>query len=79
MKKMSVAAAKAHFSELLSRVESGQDVLITRRGAPVARLSGVERAKRPLDLGSIDAFRSGLPSSKTRAADLIRGMRDERF
>ena len=79
MKKVSVAAAKAHLSELLSSVESGQEVLITRRGAPVARLSGVERARRPLELDRIDAFRSSLPTGKTRGAALVRGMRDERF
>lgn len=77
MNKVSVVQAKAHFSEILAKVESGHDVLITRRGAPVARLSGVERAKNPLRLDAIDAFRASLKSTQERSADLIRRMRDE--
>lgn len=30
--------AKTHFSELLARAEQGEEILITRRGQPVARL-----------------------------------------
>lgn len=30
--------AKTHFSELLERVEEGQEITITRHGTPVARL-----------------------------------------
>lgn len=30
--------AKTHFSELLERVEAGEEVTITRHGSPVARL-----------------------------------------
>ena len=33
-----VAQAKAHLSELLERVGEGEEVLLTRRGKPVARL-----------------------------------------
>lgn len=33
-----VAEAKAHLSELLERVGEGEEVLLTRRGKPVARL-----------------------------------------
>jgi prevent-host-death family protein len=79
MKKVSVVQAKAHFSEILARVESGHEVLITRRGAPVARLSGVERAKNPLQLDAIDAFRASLTPTHERSADLIRRMRDETY
>ena len=68
-----------YFSEILAKVEAGQDVLITRRGTPVAKLSGVERAKHPLNLGAIDAFRNGLTPTRVRSADLIRGMRDEAY
>jgi prevent-host-death family protein len=77
MNKVSVVQAKARFSELLAKVESGRDVLITRRGAPVARLSGVERVKKPLRLDAIDTFRASLKPTRERSADLIRRMRDE--
>jgi prevent-host-death family protein len=36
-----VFEAKTRLSELLERVERGEDVVITRRGAPIARLSSL--------------------------------------
>jgi prevent-host-death family protein len=79
MNKVSVVEAKARFSEILAQVESGAEVQITRRGKPVARLSAVEQAKKPLDLSGIDAFRAALAPSKRRSVELIRRMRDERY
>jgi prevent-host-death family protein len=40
------ADAKAHFSELLARVEAGETITISRHGRPVARL--VPARKREL-------------------------------
>jgi prevent-host-death family protein len=39
--------AKAHFSELLERVESGEQLTITRHGKPVARLVPVKQSVTP--------------------------------
>jgi len=39
MRTVPVAEAKAHFSELLKAVEAGEEIVITRRGRAVARLS----------------------------------------
>jgi prevent-host-death family protein len=36
--------AKTHFAELLGRVESGEEVTITRHGTPIARLIPVKKA-----------------------------------
>jgi prevent-host-death family protein len=38
-----VADAKAHLSEILDRVSEGEEVVITRRGEPVARLTPARR------------------------------------
>ena len=38
-----VAEAKAHLSELLARVEAGEEVIISRGKDPVARLSRVKK------------------------------------
>ena len=38
-----VAEAKAHLSELLARVEAGEEVIISRGKNPVARLSRVKK------------------------------------
>lgn len=38
MDKLSVFEAKARFSEVVSRAESGKQTVITKRGKPVARV-----------------------------------------
>jgi len=43
MKKVSAHRAKREFSELLSRVERGEEILITKRSRPVALLSPIAR------------------------------------
>jgi prevent-host-death family protein len=35
--------AKTHLSELLERVEAGEEIVITKHGAPVAKLVPVEK------------------------------------
>jgi prevent-host-death family protein len=35
--------AKTHFSELLEKVESGEEITITRHGTPVAKLVPVKK------------------------------------
>ena len=44
MRSLNVAEAKAQLSALLDAVESGEDVQITRRGKPVARLTAPQPA-----------------------------------
>ncbi len=48
VKVASIAEAKSHLSALISEVESGQELLITRRGKPVARVT-----REPLPLSNI--------------------------
>lgn len=51
-----VAEAKTHLSDLLARVEAGEDFIIARGNDPVARLVAIdERRKR---LAAIDAVRA---------------------
>lgn len=42
-----VHEAKTHLSRLLERVEAGEEIIIERRGVPVARLSAVPPTARP--------------------------------
>jgi prevent-host-death family protein len=79
MDRFSVVKAKAHFSEVLAKVEAGREVLITRRGTPVARMSAVEQPKKPLDLSAIDAFRERLRPTRVLSSALIRSVRDARY
>lgn len=75
----SVAEAKAHLSELLDRAEKGEEVVITRRGAPVVQLALLVRAKPGIDLARLRALRSTMPKAKMPAAKLVRKMRDSKY
>ena len=77
MSEVSVAQAKAHLSEILVRVEAGETVTITRRGRPVARVSGISTPKKPIDFEALRKFRESQPMSDRSSADIIREMRDE--
>lgn len=79
MSSVTVAEAKARLSEVLDRVERGEDVVITRRGRPVARMCRVEGPRKPLDLGALEAFRKAMPFQERPSVDVIREMRDERY
>ena len=47
MTEVNVHEAKTHLSRLLLRVETGEEIVISRAGKPVARLVPVRRARRP--------------------------------
>ena len=74
-----VTEAKTHLSELLARAESGEELVITRRGRPVAQLSPIRPVKRPPDWQAIRACRESMPALETSATDLIREMRDASY
>ena len=76
---VNLAQAKARLSELLDRVEAGQEVLITRRGKPVAHLSAAERPRKPLPLRELAAFRASMPELRRPSAQLLREVREERY
>jgi prevent-host-death family protein len=75
-KTYSVAEAKSGLSELLDRVEAGEEILITRRGRPIARVESAEVARKKLPLPSLQALRATQPKAKTPIAVLIRQLRD---
>ena len=51
--KVSTAAAKNRFTELLRAVESGDRVVITRHGKPVAQIVPLPRETRRVQLGAM--------------------------
>lgn len=75
MRTVSLAEAKAHLSELVNRVENGEEVIITRHGQPVARIAAVERPKVPIQ--SRAAFRTHMPGWRAPSSELMRALRDE--
>lgn len=46
-RKASISILKAHLSQYLDAVKAGEEVIVTERGRPIARLSGVERGAEP--------------------------------
>lgn len=76
MATVNVREAREHLPELLDRVEHDEEVVVVRRGKPVARLVPVEHtAKR---LPSLSGFRKSIGSNGTSSAELVRRERDER-
>ncbi len=73
--KVKVGEAKTHLSELLAKVEAGEDVIISRGNTPIARLSRIRR-ENDIDavIAEIKAIRSTL--QPTTQAE-IREWRDE--
>lgn len=67
--------AKAHFSELLERVESGEQLTITRHGKPVARLvpakQSVTREERAAAIRRWREVSRDISLSGLRIRDLI--------
>ena len=49
---VSIAEAKARFAEIIRRAESGEDIILTRHGRPVAHLTPAVRRKNVSLLGA---------------------------
>lgn len=69
--------AKAHFSELLSSIELGDEILITRHGRAIAKVSAPEQLKQAPALLKLAALRKSAPPWKADSAKQLRQLRDE--
>jgi prevent-host-death family protein len=74
---VSLAQAKAHLSELLDRVEAGEEVVVTRHGRAVAHIRPATCPKLPLRFEDLARFRATLPHLRQPSAELLRAARDE--
>ncbi len=72
---VTLAHAKAHLSELLDKLESGEPFVITRHGRAVASVSAVTPPKQPLR--PLAAFRAERAGWRKSSAELLREIRDE--
>ena len=88
----SVAEAKNNLPKLLDRMLAGEDVVITRRGKPIARLNPAVDAEPQgvvIDLAWLDSVRprssptiSGMPSprcGRSTGIDALRGHKRPRL
>ena len=76
MIKIGAFEARTHLSSLLDRVAKGEDVLITRRGVPVARLIPARQAQRAETESAINELRALRAGMKLRRLDW-KELRDE--
>jgi prevent-host-death family protein len=80
MSNHSVAEAKNRLSSLIDRALEGESVVITRHGAPVARLVKVEGAGRAMtedDIAWLRRHRIDAPRAAPDAGAFVSVMRDE--
>ena len=67
--------AKTHLSELLEKVEAGEEIIITKHGAPVARLVPMKKEasaeQRAAAIRRIQKLSSGLSLAGLKIKDLI--------
>ncbi len=79
MRTVNLAEAKAGLSALLDAVEAGEEVVITRRGRPVARL--IRETKNEEESGTrvarLGHFHAHQPGPAGPAAALLRALRDQ--
>jgi prevent-host-death family protein len=81
MKKASISILKAHLSQYLDAVKSGEEVIVTERGRPVARLTRLDPDTAP-EGRAAQLVREGRMRAPTRAApsqgELVTGAKDPR-
>jgi prevent-host-death family protein len=73
---ISLAEAKTHLSDLIDQVSKGEEVTITKRGKPVARLTPVQPKRIRIDAKALRAHTSTMTFQTHSAGDFIRAMRD---
>ena len=74
MLEVNVKEARSKLSQLLDKVEQGQDILLTRRGKKVARLvSPVQDCRLP----SLKKFRQTITAPGKGLSSTVRATRDE--
>ena len=54
MIEVSLTEAKTHFASLLIKVDAGEEVIITRRGKPIAKIVAVRKTSGKRLLGNHD-------------------------
>ncbi|HBS25942.1 MAG TPA: type II toxin-antitoxin system Phd/YefM family antitoxin [Gammaproteobacteria bacterium] len=75
MKTVTVAETKAHLSEILTLIEQGEEVTITRRGKPIVQMTSTSPPKQPLP--SLTKHRLDLPQSTNTGTQALQALRNE--
>lgn len=73
MTTVTLSEAKTHLSHLLDQVQAGEEIVITRRGQPIARITPVEKPKQAVK--SLAEFRRRMPRWRKSSAELLGELR----
>lgn len=74
---VSLAEAKTHLSKLAELARGGEDVVITKWGRPVMRLSRVDSPRQPVNVKRLRALTARLTVQLADSESFIRLVRDE--
>jgi prevent-host-death family protein len=74
---VSLADAKARLSELVEHAQSGETVVITRRGRAVARLTTASPERKPVELETLKALTRQMPRQEQSAGKFMRAVRED--
>ncbi len=78
MLEINVKEARGNLSSILDRVEKGEEIIITRRGKRVARISNIEN--NPTPLKSLKQFRKKISiKGKSLSQTVIKHREEERY
>jgi len=75
MLEINVKEARSSLSTILDRVEKGEEVIITRRGKRVARISNI--VNNPTPLQSLKQFRNNISLKGKSLSQTVIDQRDE--
>jgi prevent-host-death family protein len=73
---ISLADAKAHLSELVEQAANGEEVIITKRGRPVAQLTALQPKRVRIDAKALRAHTDKMTFQTVPAGEFVRAMRD---
>lgn len=78
MEEINAREARRQLSALLDRVEQGEEILLTRRGKPVARL--VPPQAEPKALPRLEDFRAAVTvSGRSLSEEVVKARQEERY
>lgn len=73
---VSIADAKAHFSQLTERVSHGEEILLTKRGKIVARLTQPDKNLKSINLNALKQLTDAQPLQAQESEAFIRELRE---
>ena len=74
---VSLVEAKTQLSKLVDKAKTGETIVITRHGKPVAHIVPAARSKEPIPLKELERFRATIPVRRGSSAAALRKLRDQ--